>query len=255
MMPGVDGFEVALRLRRNPRTSNIGIVMLTAKALSSDKVLGLTAGADDYIVKPFDPTELLARVKSALRRRRELRNLSPLTGLPGNFRIEEEIQRDIDEDISFAVMCCDLDHFKPYNDHYGFDKGNRVLRATARILEDAVDEYAPADGFVGHVGGDDFVIVLPTDVAVVAAARICERFDQEINRFYDPEVLKRRYIEAEDRQGKLQRFGPVAISIGIAATDRRKFSHFGEAVHVANEMKRYAKRKGGSSFAVDRRST
>ena len=99
------------------------------------------------------------------------------------------------------------------------------------------------------------MIVLPTEVAVVAAARICERFDQEITRFYDPEVLERGYIEAEDRLGKLQRFGPVAMSIGIAATDRRKFSHFGEAVHVANEMKHYAKRQRGSSFAVDRRGT
>jgi diguanylate cyclase (GGDEF)-like protein len=254
MMPRVDGFEVAQRLRRNPRTANTSIIMLTAKALSSDKVLGLTSGADDYIIKPFDPIELLARVKTTLRRARDMRSLSPLTGLPGNIRIQDEIQRNIDEDIPFAVLYCDLDHFKAYNDHYGFVKGDRVIQATARILQEAVEEYARAEGFVGHVGGDDFVVVLPPDVADVAAARICERFDQEIEGFYDREDLKRGYVEVEDRQGKLQRFGLIAVSIGIATTSRRKFSHYGEAVDVATEMKQYAKRQSGSSFAVDRRA-
>ena len=254
MMPKMDGFEVAQRLRRDPRTASSSIIMLTAKALSSDKVLGLSSGADDYIIKPFDPIELLARVKTTLRRARDMRSLSPLTGLPGNIRIQDEIQRNIDEDIPFAVLYCDLDHFKAYNDHYGFVKGDRVIQATARILQEAVEEYARAEGFVGHVGGDDFVVVLPPDVADVAAARICERFDQEIEGFYDREDLKRGYVEVEDRQGKLQRFGLIAVSIGIATTSRRKFSHYGEAVDVATEMKQYAKRQSGSSFAVDRRA-
>jgi diguanylate cyclase (GGDEF)-like protein len=254
MMPRVDGFEVAQRLRRNPRTANTSIIMLTAKALSSDKVLGLTSGADDYIIKPFDPIELLARVKTTLRRARDMRSLSPLTGLPGNIRIQDEIQRNIDEDMPFAVLYCDLDHFKAYNDHYGFVKGDRVIQATARILQEAVEEYARSDGFVGHVGGDDFVVVLPPDPADVAAARICERFDQEIAGFYDREDMKRGFVEVEDRQGKLQRFSLIAISIGVATTSRRKFSHYGEAVDVATEMKQYAKRQSGSSFAVDRRT-
>jgi diguanylate cyclase (GGDEF)-like protein len=254
MMPRVDGFEVAQRLRRNPRTANTSIIMLTAKALSSDKVLGLTSGADDYIIKPFDPIELLARVKTTLRRARDMRSLSPLTGLPGNIRIQEEIQRNIDEDVPFAVLYCDLDHFKAYNDHYGFVKGDRVIQATARILQEAVEEYAKAEGFVGHVGGDDFVVVLPPDVADVAAARICERFDHEIAGFYDREDMKQGFVEVEDRQGKLQRFSLIAVSIGVATTSRRKFSHYGEAVDVATEMKQYAKRQSGSSFAVDRRS-
>jgi diguanylate cyclase (GGDEF)-like protein len=253
MMPRVDGFEVAQRLRRSPRTASTSIVMLTAAALSSDKVLGFASGADDYIVKPFNPLELLARVKTTLRRARDLRSLSPLTGLPGNFRIEDEIQRNIEEDLPFALLYCDLDDFKAYNDHNGFVEGNRVLQATALILQEAVEEYASANGFVGHVGGDDFLVILPPDVADVAAARICERFDQEIAGFYDRKDLERGYVEVEDRQGNLQRFGLIAVSIGVATTDRRKFSHHGEAVHVATEMKQYAKRQRGSSFAVDRR--
>ena len=141
MMPRIDGFEVAQRLRKNPQTANTSIIMLTAKALSADKVTGLQSGADDYIIKPFDPIELLARVKGTLRRAKEMRNLSPLTGLPGNIRIQEEIERQVREARPFAVLYCDLDNFKTYNDQKGFVRGDRLIQATARIIQDAVVEF------------------------------------------------------------------------------------------------------------------
>src|SRR5437773_4230924 len=178
MMPRIDGFEVAQRLRKNPQTANTSIIMLTAKALSADKVTGLQSGADDYIIKPFDPIELLARVKGTLRRAKEMRNLSPLTGLPGNIRIQEEIERQVREGHPFAVLYCDLDNFKAYNDQKGFVRGDRLIQATARIIQDAVIESDPGEGFVGHVGGDDFVAVVDPDVGERIAQRICERFDE-----------------------------------------------------------------------------
>src|SRR5437867_3903224 len=139
MMPKLDGFEVAQRLRRDSRTSSTSIIMLTAKALSSDKVLGLSSGADDYIIKPFDPIELLARVKGTLRRAREMRALSPLTGLPGNIRIQEEIRRLVaEEPQSIGMLYLDLDHFKAYNDHYGFVRGDRAIQAMARLTTEVV---------------------------------------------------------------------------------------------------------------------
>jgi diguanylate cyclase (GGDEF)-like protein len=253
MMPRIDGFEVAQRLRRDPRTANASIIMLTAKALSSDKVLGLTAGADDYIIKPFDPIELLARVKGVLRRKKEMLNLSPLTGLPGNIRIQDEIQRRVEDGRPFALFYCDLDNFKAYNDHYGFVRGDRVIQASARILQDNVDQFAGADGFVGHVGGDDFVAVVPPEVAEDAAGAVCKKFDEEIVTYYDRDDLERGYVEIEDRRNNVQQFPIVSISIGIATTDTRRFSHPGEAVDVATEMKRFAKQQPGSSYAVDRR--
>jgi diguanylate cyclase (GGDEF)-like protein len=253
MMPRIDGFEVAQRLRRNPQTANTSIIMLTAKALSTDKVLGLTAGADDYIIKPFDPIELLARVKGTLRRAKEMRNLSPLTGLPGNIRIQEEIERTVREDRPFAVLYSDLDNFKAYNDQKGFVRGDRLIQATARIIQDAVVEYAGSDGFVGHVGGDDFVAVVPPEIAEEVAKRIVERFDAQIHEFYEPEDLERGYVEVEDRKGVLQRLPLAGVSIGIATTSVRTFAHYGEAVSVATEMKQFAKRDSGSSYAVDRR--
>jgi diguanylate cyclase (GGDEF)-like protein len=255
MMPRIDGFEVAHRLRRNPQTSNTSIIMLTAKALATDKVLGLTAGADDYIIKPFDPIELLARVKGTLRRAREMRNLSPLTGLPGNIRIQEEIERMVREDLSFAVVYADLDNFKAYNDLKGFVRGDRLIQATARTLQDAVFEFAGSEGFVGHVGGDDFVAVVPPGVAEDVAKRIVASFDAQIHEFYDPEDVERGYIQVEDRKGVLQRLPLAGISVGVATTYVRAFAHYGEAVSIATEMKQFAKRDPGSSYAIDRRHT
>jgi diguanylate cyclase (GGDEF)-like protein len=254
MMPRIDGFEVAQRLRKNPQTANTSIIMLTAKALSADKVTGLQSGADDYIIKPFDPIELLARVKGTLRRAKEMRNLSPLTGLPGNIRIQEEIERQVREARPFAVLYCDLDNFKTYNDQKGFVRGDRLIQATARIIQDAVVEFDSSEGFVGHVGGDDFVAVVNPDIAEQVAKRICERFDASRSGFYESEDLDRGFIRMEDRKGVMQDVPLVAISVGIATTARRAFAHYGEAVAVATEMKQFAKRDAGSSYAIDRRA-
>lgn len=255
MMPRIDGFEVAQRLRRNPQTANTSIIMLTAKALSTDKVLGLTAGADDYIIKPFDPIELLARVKGTLRRAREMRNLSPLTGLPGNIRIQEEIERMVQDERPFAVLYCDLDNFKAYNDHRGFVQGDRLIQATARSIQDSVLDVDGPEGFVGHVGGDDFVAVVRPEGALDIATDIVSRFEELVKDFYPGEDLERGHIEVEDRRGELQHMPLVAISVGVASTEKRAFGHYVEAVNVATEMKQYAKRQSGSSYAIDRRST
>ena len=254
MMPRIDGFEVAQRLRKNPQTANTSIIMLTAKALSADKVTGLQSGADDYIIKPFDPIELLARVKGTLRRAKEMRNLSPLTGLPGNIRIQEEIERQVRDGRPFAVLYCDLDNFKTYNDQKGFVRGDRLIQATARIIQDAVVHSDGVEGFVGHVGGDDFVAVVDPDLAEQVAQTIARKFDENRSEFYEPEDLERGFVKMEDRKGVVQDIPLVGISIGIASTQQRPFAHSGEAVSVATEMKQFAKREPGSSYAIDRRT-
>src|SRR5947207_4315096 len=134
MMPKMDGFELTRRLRQDPRTASVSIIMLTARGLSSDKLEGFSAGADDYIVKPFDTPELLARVRGVLRRAREMRAQSPLTGLPGNVRIEEEIEVRVQAGKEFAILYAELDHFKAFNDHYGFMRCDEVIQFTARLL-------------------------------------------------------------------------------------------------------------------------
>jgi diguanylate cyclase (GGDEF)-like protein len=256
MMPKLDGFEVAQRLRRDPRTSSCSIIMLTAKALSADKVLGLSSGADDYIIKPFDPVELLARVRGTLRRAREMRALSPLTGLPGNIRIQEEIRRLVSEEPqAFGVLYLDLDNFKAYNDHYGFVRGDRAIQAVARLAAEVVHDMADPGAFVGHVGGDDFVVIVSPEQAEPVAAKLCERFDAEVPTLYDQIDLERGAVEIEDRRGTLQRFPLLSVSIGGVTTKSRRFAHFGEVVEVATEMKMVAKRDPGSSYAFDRRTS
>jgi diguanylate cyclase (GGDEF)-like protein len=254
MMPKFDGFEVAQRLRADPRTANASIIMLTGRATSADKVIGLTSGADDYIIKPFDPVELLARVKGILHRSKEMRALSPLTGLPGNQRIQEELAQLVKRGRPFALLYADLDNFKAFNDRYGFLRGDAAIQAAARIIADTAMEVSGDEAFVGHIGGDDFVVIARPAVAERLSRAIADRFDLEAPSFYDQADRDRGAIEVVDRRGEVRRFPLLSISIGAATTDRRHFSHPGEAVTVATELKEYAKQIAGSSWAIDRRS-
>jgi diguanylate cyclase (GGDEF)-like protein len=255
MMPKMDGFELTRRLRQDPRTASVSIIMLTARGLSSDKLEGFSAGADDYIVKPFDTPELLARVRGVLRRAREMRAQSPLTGLPGNVRIEEEIDSRVSDGADFAILYADLDYFKAFNDHYGFMRGDGVIQLTARILQDVALELGGADTFVGHVGGDDFIVITTPDQAVDVAERVIASFDGEAPKLYDDEDRERGFIEVKNRRGELQQFPVLSISLGIATTAKRKFNHYAEAVAIATEMKSFTKATPGSSWAMDRRTS
>ena len=254
MMPRMDGFQVVDHLRSDPRTANTSIIMLTAKALTADKVLGITAGADDYIIKPFDPVELVARVKGTLRRAREMRAISPLTGLPGNARIHDELLNRIASEAPFAMLYADLDNFKAYNDHYGFLRGDDALRAVARAIQDSALEVGGSKVFVGHLGGDDFVLVAPIELSEPLCVVIIESIGKVIGGLYEQEDRDRGYVELENRQGKMERFPLLSVSIGVATTDRRPFSHPGEVVSVATELKEFAKRTEGSKFVFDRRT-
>jgi diguanylate cyclase (GGDEF)-like protein len=254
MMPNMDGFELTRRLRQDPRTAAVSIIMLTARGLSADKLEGFAIGADDYIVKPFDTPELLARIRGVLRRSRDMRAQSPLTGLPGNVRIEEEIEGRLQQKIPFAILYVDLDHFKAFNDHYGFLRGDEAIQATARMIDGVVEDMGMGSGFLGHVGGDDFVVVVPPEVAADVAQMIVERFDEMSPELYEPEDQARGFIEVVDRRGELQRFPSLSVSIGVASTDKREFQHYAEAVAIATEMKQFTKSASGSSWAMDRRT-
>src|SRR5919106_3427200 len=157
MMPRLDGFEVCQRLRHDGRTKQISVIMLTGKSLSADKVVGLTAGADDYIIKPFDPLELMARVKSTLHRAEELRAANPLTKLPGNARIQTELMQRVSSGVQFALMYIDLDNFKAFNDHAGFLRGDEAIKLLAQCILSSATAFGGEQPFVGHIGGDDFV--------------------------------------------------------------------------------------------------
>jgi diguanylate cyclase (GGDEF)-like protein len=253
MMPNIDGFELTRRLRQDTRTASISIILLTARGLSADKLEGFSVGADDYIVKPFDTPELLARIHGVLRRAKEMRAQSPLTGLPGNVRIESEIENRVKGAETFAVLYVDLDHFKSFNDHYGFMRGDQVIQWTARLLQDVALEMGGPSTFVGHVGGDDFVIACSAELAERIAETIITRFDVGAAEQYDEADRALGYIEVTNRRGEIQRFPTLSVSIGVASTALRSFSHYAEVVAVATEMKSFTKGTSGSSWAVDRR--
>lgn len=251
MMPKLDGYEVCQRLRRDGRTSGVCIIMLTAKSMSADKVLGLTAGADDYISKPFDPMELIARVKTTLRRTREARAASPLTGLPGNLQLENEIQRRVTAGEQIAVLYADLDNFKAFNDRYGWIEGDRAIMFTAAVLREIAGERP--DTYLGHVGGDDFIVLCRPEDAQELCEAIIHRFDKDVNALYEPEDAARGSITITDRQGHTVEYPLLTLSIGGATNEHREVGDHRELVEIATEMKAYSKRHTGSSFAIDRR--
>jgi diguanylate cyclase (GGDEF)-like protein len=254
MMPNMDGFELTRRLRQDPRTATVSVIMLTARGLSADKLEGFAIGADDYIVKPFDTPELLARIRGVLNRGSDTRALSPMTGLAGNVAIEDEIEGRVSARAPFAVLYVDLDRFKAYNDRYGFLRGDEVIRETARVIQEAVDRVGGAETFVGHASGDDFVVVVPPEQATTAAQAIVQAFDELAPSFYDVDDRANGYIEVTNRRGDLQRFPLLTLSIGIASTEKRTFRHYAEAVTVTMEMKQYTKDSGASSWSIDRRA-
>lgn len=254
MMPGVDGYEVCRRLRADSRTQETPVILLTAKGRAEDKIRGLDVGADDYVVKPFDPEELVARVNSVLRRSRALRDVSPLTGLPGNKRIDAELRRLVaDAGSGFAVLYADLDNFKAYNDHYGFMRGDEVLRYTAEVIQAALEHHRSPRNFLGHLGGDDFIAVTDPELAEGVCEEIVEGFDRGILGFYDQGDADRGYVETVDRYGERRQAQPVAISVGVATTAHRDIGTQWEISAVATEMKHKAKTSGGSRFEIDQR--
>ena len=182
-----------------------------------------------------------------------MRDLSPLTGLPGNFRIAEELERRVTGGGSVAVVHADLDNFKAFNDHYGFMRGDNVIKFTANTLVEAAVEVGDPSCFVGHVGGDDFIMVMNPSVAEQFCKEVLERFDDGILDFYDPHDALRGFVEVIDRRGERHAFPVVSISMGVATNMRRTFSSEWEASAVASEMKEHAKTEAGSSYRIDRR--
>jgi diguanylate cyclase (GGDEF)-like protein len=255
MMPRMDGVQLTQKLRAEPLTSALPVIMLTAKGMTVDKVLGLTAGVDDYLVKPFDNAELLARVSSTLRRNKEFREVSPLTGLPGNARVRREIADRMRAGGEYSVGYIDIDRFKSVNDVYGFDRGDEFIIALAHSLHRAVAGGNQPPIFLGHIGGDDFVFICAPDQVLPLTQRTVTDFEQAADRLYDSADAKRGYVEVPDRRGNKNRAALVTLSIGVAqaTVEGRRFADPRVVIAVASEMKKVAKSQPGSYVAIDRR--
>jgi DNA-binding response OmpR family regulator len=253
MMPQMDGYEAIRQMRNDSRTAHIPMLILTGRSRSGDVVVGFESGADDYIAKPFDTSELLARVKGHLRRAAQRPVLNPLTGLPGGVLLSQELRRRLADGAALALLYADLDNFKAFNDTYGFSRGDRAILLVTNILQDVIATHGNTDDFIGHIGGDDFAVLTTPDRVKAICRTIIATFDREIRQLYPPDDRRRGYFSAADRHGVLRRFDLMSISIGVVTSQRRTFTDEEEFTRVAAEMKHYAKTQSGSSYAVDQR--
>jgi diguanylate cyclase (GGDEF)-like protein len=253
MMPKMDGFTTCREIRKRNAWARVPVIMLTAKGDTSDKVSGISEGADDYVVKPFEFDELLARIQMILRRTLENMSANPLTGLPGNHVISRQIEAAIASGTPFAACYADLDHFKAYNDEYGFEAGDQVIKRLGEILAAVLRDKA-ANAFIGHIGGDDFFFLADLSSFETCCQEAIARFDACIPTYYKEEHRQRGYIEAINRQGEPVRYPIMTLSIGVVTNAQRSFTDAMQVANLAAEMKKYAKSVSGSVFRVDRRS-
>ncbi len=239
MLPDIDGYEVCRRLRANLRTSHVPIIFLTQRDERSDQIAGLELGADDYITKPFDLQLLLLRVQASLQRAGWLSLTSPVTGLPSSKLIEDQLRQIIRRQ-DWAVLYIGINHVNDFNDVYGFVAGDDVLRFTAMLLTEVIDEVGSGSDFVGHIGGDDFLIITTPEVSIRMKGRLEQRFETEVVTFYNFRDRERGHVEIVDSTGNTQTAPLMTLAIGRIQYDTVPFSDIREITEVAAEARRSA---------------
>jgi len=252
-MPGMNGFEVLRTLRTEESNNLTPVIIITAKVSEDDKLIGLELGADDYIVKPFNSRELVSRVRNTLVRIERNRYANPLTGLCGNIEIQAELNYRLANRKEIAVIYCDLDNFKAFNDAYGFARGDSAIKLTADIIRDAVHYGGNRDDFIGHIGGDDFVIITSWDKYDNICKMIIEDFDKKILFLYNEDDRERGYITTKNRLGQTRDFPIMTISLAVVTNEKRNYENALEIAEVAAEVKKYVKTLEGSNYFKDRR--
>ena len=252
-MPRKNGLEVAQDLKNNPLFAHIPIMIVTAFGEKNAKLKGLGMGIDDYLIKPVDADELIARIRMILKRNRQVLDTNPLSKLPGNPSIQARVEREIQRGKIFAVLYLDLNNFKAYNDTYGFEAGDRVLKATANLLVKLTIQNENSEDFIGHIGGDDFIVVTDYERSEDLARRIASAFDEIAPSFYSKEDRDRGHIVSTDRQGNIKKFPFLSISIGIVQNKTRPLHSFAQVSNIGTELKKGAKAADKSHYIVDRR--
>jgi len=263
IMPEMDGYDVCRILKSDDKTKDIPIIFVTAMCDDDDEYKGLGMGAIDYITKPIRPAIVKARVKNHIERYLALRELerlnklafdaNPSTGLPGNNSISEAITQSLDNKKDVCVIHADLDYFKAYNDKYGFARGDDVIRFTSDTLKRVLLESKSDDIFIGHIGGDDFVLITPASACQQIANTIIQRFDQGIRQFYENKDLEKNGIVSVNREGEEQFFPIMSLSLSGVDLSKRTFTQYIEVNDVCAEVKKVAKSTAGSCFFMDRR--
>jgi GGDEF domain-containing protein len=250
-----DGSLDLIRNLKSDAFSAIVPVVMHVPADRRDLVLaGLEAGADEVLSEDALPRECMLRLHMILNRAARDVSVHPTTRLPGTPQIERDITARIARDEIFAVCYADLDHFKEFNDRYGYNEGDGVIKLLSRILRDMVKGHSPVGGFVGHIGGDDFIFTVPIEDMRIVCEEIIELFDELIPYQYTEEDRRAGYFLGRDRRGNILWVPLMTLSIGVVTNQQRSFEHTARVSELATEMKSFAKKLPGSVYAVDRRS-
>ena len=244
MLPDIDGYEVCRTLRTNMRTSHIPVIFLTQKDERSDKLQGLELGADDYITKPFDIEELKLRVQGAIRRSERESLTDPRSGLPAGRLIEDQLRRIIRER-GWALLDARVNSFEPFKDVYGFVAGDDVLRFTAMLIGEVVDELGTTSDFIGHAGGDNFIIITKEAKAEAIKNRLKERFDNEVQTHYNFIDRQQGFVQAPTADGTTVKVPFMTMSVGIVSPSMQSFSDIREITELAAEARRQDTAAGG----------
>lgn len=250
---GIKGVEFCKAVRGNFRLRHLSLILLMDTRDPLNKIKGIYSGADDYMDKPIEPAEFLARVKSSLVRMSRDLDANPLTKLPGNVSLLRELEERVRSRAPVAVSYLDLSRFKEFNDRYGFEKGDEVIARVADIASKALEELGNSSDFLGHIGGDDFIFITTPDCVEDICKKIVADFDRAIVSFYDEEDRSRGYVVTKNRAGQLCKVPIMSISAGIATNERAKFTHIAEIIQTVTELKNYAKTIGKSIYIIDRR--
>jgi GGDEF domain-containing protein len=250
---GPDGPVLCRTLKNDPYTAIIPVAVFSARHASGPVREWFEAGADEVITPLFEPPEQRSRLDVLLQRTERNVAVHPSTRLPGTTEIERELRRRLEEKETFAVCYADIDHFKEFNDRYSYYDGDRVIYILSQILRDVVKGLVPKTGFVGHIGGDDFIFVIRIDDIPEVCGEIISVFDTLMPLQYNAQDRRAGYFFGKDRRGHLHRVPLMTLSIGIVTNEHRRFEHPAQISELTTEMKSYAKTLPGSVFVVDRR--
>ena len=237
MLPDIDGYEVCRNLRTSTRTSHIPVIFLTQKDERSDKLQGLELGADDYITKPFDIEELKLRVQGAIRRSERESLTDPRSGLPAGRLIEEQLRRIIREK-DWALLDVRANNFEAFKDVYGFVAGDDVVRFAAMLIGEVVDELGTTSDFIGHAGGDNFIIITTEEKAPGIRSRLKERFDQEVQTHYNFMDRQQGFVQAPTAEGSTVKVPFMTMSVGMVSPSIHSFADIREITELAAEARR-----------------
>ena len=248
-----DVVEVCQYIRTYSDNPITPIIVISSNFEKEHRVNILKNNVEYFIKAPIDGEYLYYTVKNIIRLMTSNRKVSPLTGLPGNLQIQVELKKKLLKKEDFAILYFDLDHFKEYNDTYGFLKGDEVIKFTAKTILKVMHHYKLEDSFVGHIGGDDFVGI----ISDVDYDNLCQdiiiKFDENIKSYFNEEDIERGYLEVANRKGIIEQFPLTSISIGVVKVDPGEYTNSLEIGEVGAQVKHLAKTQMGSAYVINRR--